>query len=64
MIVCHCFAVRADEIRSEVRLGATTVEIVADRCNASSRCGGCRPTVETLIAAETMLAETAVAVRG
>jgi bacterioferritin-associated ferredoxin len=52
VIVCSCHVVRAEEIRSEVRLGATTVDEVADRCGAGSRCGGCRRAVECLIADE------------
>jgi bacterioferritin-associated ferredoxin len=53
MIVCHCHAVRADEVRSEVRLGAETIELVAVRCQATTRCGGCRPAVEAIVADET-----------
>lgn len=49
MIVCHCHAVRADDIRTEVRLGAETVDLVSMRCRASTRCGGCRPTVEAIV---------------
>lgn len=59
MIVCHCFAVRAEELRTEVRLGAETVEVVAARCGATSRCGGCRPAVEALIADELARSERA-----
>lgn len=59
MIVCHCFAVRAEELRTEVRLGAETVEVVAARCGATSRCGGCRPAVEALIADELARSEQA-----
>jgi len=52
VIVCHCHAVRAEEIRSEVRLGAESVELVGVRCAAATRCGGCRPAVEAVIADE------------
>jgi len=52
VIVCHCHAVRAEDIRSEVRLGAETVELVGVRCAAATRCGGCRPGVEAVIADE------------
>jgi len=52
VIVCHCNAVRAEEIRSEVRLGAETVELVSARCGAGARCGGCRPAIEALIVDE------------
>ncbi len=57
MIVCHCNAVRAEEIRTEVRLGAETGEQVAARCGAGARCGGCRPTVDVLITDELTRAE-------
>lgn len=53
VLVCHCNTVRAEEIRSEVRLGATTPEMVALRCGAGSRCGGCISAVEVVIADET-----------
>ena len=52
MIVCHCLAVRAEEIRTEVRLGAEAVEVVAERCGATSRCGGCLPAVSAVVADE------------
>jgi len=52
VIVCHCHAVRAEEIRSEVRLGAETVELVGLRCAAGTRCGGCRGGIEAVIADE------------
>lgn len=63
MIVCHCYAVRAEELRTEVRLGAETVEVVAARCGATSRCGGCRPAVEGIVADELTRAEQAAPAR-
>lgn len=63
MIVCHCLAVRADEIRTEVRLGAEDVDTVATRCGAGSRCGGCRPGVSDLIADEVLRSHTACPAR-
>lgn len=59
MIVCHCNAVRAEEIRTEVRLGAETVEVVAARCGAGTRCGGCIPAVEAVILDEVARMRTA-----
>jgi bacterioferritin-associated ferredoxin len=59
VIVCHCHALRADDIRSEVRLGAETVEVVAARCGAATRCGGCRPALEALIVDELDRSRTA-----
>lgn len=64
MIVCHCQRVRDDEIRSEVRLGAETVELVAARCGATTRCGGCRPAVEALVADELIRSRAAQPARG
>ena len=50
VIVCHCVVVRDHEIRTEVRLGADTVESVGARCGAGTRCGGCHEAVaETII---------------
>lgn len=62
MIACQCTGVTDAEIRSEVRLGATTVELVAVRCGASARCGGCRPTVEDVVADEFHRSQAAPAV--
>lgn len=52
MIVCHCKAVRAEEIRTEVRLGAETVETVGERCGAGTECGGCQDAVCEVIIGE------------
>lgn len=62
MIVCSCNVVRADDIRSEVRLGATSVDLVAERSRAGTRCGGCIRAVECLVADELERAGTAEAV--
>ena len=63
MIVCHCHAVRAEEIRSEVRLGAETVEVVRARCGAGSKCGGCAPAVEAIVVDELLRARDATPAR-
>jgi bacterioferritin-associated ferredoxin len=63
VIVCHCHAVRAEEIRTEVRLGAETVEVVGARCGAGTRCGGCIPAVEAVIADEHARMRSAVPAR-
>ena len=49
MIVCVCKAVRSDVVEATIAAGAGTVDDVALRCGAGSRCGGCRPTVEALL---------------
>jgi len=63
LIVCHCKAVRDDDIRTEVRLDAETVELVAARCGATTRCGGCRPMVEAIVADELIRSQTALPAR-
>ena len=60
MIVCSCHVVRDDDIRSEVRLGATSVEAVGERCLAGTRCGGCVRAVDCLIADELQRADSAL----
>jgi bacterioferritin-associated ferredoxin len=57
MVVCHCNAVSDREIRAQVRAGALDAADIAARCRAGTRCGGCVPVVESL------LAEAGVAVR-
>jgi len=63
MIVCHCNAVRVDDVRAEVRLGAHTVEMVMARCGAGTDCGGCRPAVVEVIADETDRSRHAIPAR-
>ena len=63
MVVCHCYKVRGEDLRSEVRLGAHSLELVVERCRASSRCGGCLPAVAAIVLDEAARAEHAVAVR-
>jgi bacterioferritin-associated ferredoxin len=60
VIVCSCHVVRDDEIRTEVRLGATSVEQVGERCRAATRCGGCARAVECLVADELARADSAL----
>lgn len=63
MIVCHCHAVRAEEIRSEVRLGADTVDVVGMRCGAGTRCRGCVPAVEAVLVDEQVRMRSAAPAR-
>ncbi len=60
MIACHCNVVRDDEIRTEVRLGASTVEEITARCGAAGRCGGCVPTVEAILVDEVRRSHVAI----
>jgi bacterioferritin-associated ferredoxin len=57
MVVCHCNAINDKAIVAEILSGALDADALAERCGAGSRCGGCRPMVEAL------LAEHAVTVR-
>jgi bacterioferritin-associated ferredoxin len=50
VIVCHCRVVNDRRIRVEVECGALSVDEIADRCGAGTRCGSCRPTIGVLLA--------------
>ncbi|HEX4493568.1 MAG TPA: (2Fe-2S)-binding protein [Acidimicrobiia bacterium] len=50
MVICSCRAVTDRAVIGAIVEGATTVEEVADRCAAASRCGGCSPALERLLA--------------
>ena len=49
MIACHCRGVNDQRIREEIANGALTLEQIAARCGAGSRCGGCGDTVRELL---------------
>jgi len=49
VIVCHCLEVSDRAVRAEIGAGATTIAEVRAGCGASSRCGGCTPTVHDLL---------------
>ena len=59
MIVCHCQGVSDRSIRQAVREGACTVRQVARACRAGRMCGGCRPVISEIIAAEVTVSERA-----
>ena len=52
MLVCHCKQVSDRQIRDAVRAGARTRGDVARACAAGTRCGGCVPAVEEIVARE------------
>ncbi len=50
MVICHCRAVSDGLVRAVFAAGAGDVETVIRRCGAGSECGGCRPSIERLLA--------------
>jgi bacterioferritin-associated ferredoxin len=54
LIVCHCQGVSDRSIREVVRGGARTVRQVSRACRAGRVCGGCRPVICEIIAAESI----------
>jgi bacterioferritin-associated ferredoxin len=49
-MVCLCYGVSDRKVRREIERGATTVDDVGRACRAGTCCGGCRPTIESLLA--------------
>jgi bacterioferritin-associated ferredoxin len=49
VIVCSCRAVSDRTVAAAIASGASSVDEVAARCGAGSRCGGCWPEVERLL---------------
>ena len=49
MLVCHCMAVYERHVREAIDDGAADVFDVADRCEAGTVCGGCVPTIVSLL---------------
>ena len=50
MYICHCRAVTDRAIRGAIEAGAADRTEVARHCGAGSRCGGCWPALEALLA--------------
>jgi bacterioferritin-associated ferredoxin len=50
MFVCMCVAVTEDEIRDCIHAGARTVEEVSKLSFACTGCGGCRESIEQMLA--------------
>jgi bacterioferritin-associated ferredoxin len=51
VVVCHCERVTSAVIAAAIAGGAATVGDVTGTCRAGGRCGSCRPTIESLLAA-------------
>jgi bacterioferritin-associated ferredoxin len=49
MYVCSCRAVTDRTVDAAIASGASSIEEVASRSTAGSRCGGCWPTLQQLI---------------
>jgi bacterioferritin-associated ferredoxin len=52
MVVCHCHVVSDRALRAEIASGALDADALAERCGAGTRCGGCAPVVEAILAEE------------
>ncbi len=50
-LICHCRLVSDHRVIAELDDGASTVDDVKARCGAATRCGGCLPAIEMLLAA-------------
>ena len=50
MFICHCRAVTDRAIRTAIEAGAADPRAVGRSCGAGSRCGGCWPALEALLA--------------
>src|SRR5204862_2043152 len=51
VIVCQCHGVSDRTIRACIREGAETVKELGQKCAAGTGCGGCRPTLRSLLGA-------------
>jgi bacterioferritin-associated ferredoxin len=49
MFVCSCKAVTDRTVAAAIASGASSIQEVADRCGAGSRCGGCWPELQRLL---------------
>jgi bacterioferritin-associated ferredoxin len=60
VIVCHCRAVNHTTVLDVIDAGARCPDEVAAQCGAGSVCGGCRPTVESLLTEGELVAATSI----
>jgi NAD(P)H-nitrite reductase large subunit len=52
-LVCLCTGTSERKVVKAIDHGARTVDEVGAACRAGTRCGGCRPTIEHLVAQRT-----------
>jgi bacterioferritin-associated ferredoxin len=53
MIVCHCRVVTDRDLRRAVEQGARSLDDISRACGrAGDLCGGCRPAITTVLAAD------------
>ncbi|MFZ4519576.1 MAG: (2Fe-2S)-binding protein [Microthrixaceae bacterium] len=50
-IACSCHGVRDRTVEDAIAAGARSVDHVMDLCGAGTNCGGCVPTIESLLEA-------------
>jgi bacterioferritin-associated ferredoxin len=50
VLVCHCRRVNDHAITETVDAGASSIDEVGAQCGAGTRCGGCWPTIQELLA--------------
>jgi bacterioferritin-associated ferredoxin len=49
-MVCLCYGVNERRVKREIDHGATTIEEIAERCQAGGCCQSCHPTLDELLA--------------
>ena len=49
MYICHCRAVTDRTIEAAVASGARSIDDLARKCGAGSRCGGCWPALREFL---------------
>jgi bacterioferritin-associated ferredoxin len=49
-LVCLCYGVNERRVRREIDHGATSIEDIAERCQAGGCCQSCHPTLDELLA--------------
>jgi bacterioferritin-associated ferredoxin len=58
MVVCSCRAVTDRTVRAAICAGADSVDQLASLCTAGSRCGGCWPELQRLLAEFVVVGKT------